>query len=445
MDEAEKYKQRLEAIAEKRRLQEEEDRARREMEDEKLRLQQLKRKSLRDQWLMEGAPSSPTSPDPQTPRSPLWGSVEKHRLQSDRQAEEDDGLQEQMSDGRMGAVEVAEEGVEIVHEAVVQNGEKSAAESGTTEGEAAFVLTNGEGTPDLDISHETSEKKSQSATNGTVAVTERGPGVEAAMSLVVSETEPGQVLNVSLDDVQEEEEEGTLVMRAERVIVTDEGDDASEDLQPQEDQQSEETSQPSPEGAVAGEDDSETVVKPVEAPETESEHEKLAEVHPTTEDGDAEGNEKANRDGETKDEAEGDQEEAQESLLLQSTANQLEGAPVAFVPVYSESTLSTVTPEAEDEVLQASEEAEAAVETAAVTSGQFQEVPLSDPQENHRTEAAQGEQEPLLSQAKATDTQVEPAAADTPANAATLVLTRAEGGGEAEVPKRKTCQCCSVM
>ncbi|XP_066564089.1 paralemmin-3 [Amia ocellicauda] len=69
MDEAEKYQQRLQAIAEKRRLQEEEERARREMEEERLRLQQLKRKSLRDQWLMEGPP---LTPEPPSPRSPLW-------------------------------------------------------------------------------------------------------------------------------------------------------------------------------------------------------------------------------------------------------------------------------------------------------------------------------------------------------------------------------------
>ncbi|KAG7281652.1 hypothetical protein CRUP_019164 [Coryphaenoides rupestris] len=80
MDEAEKYQQRLQAIAEKRRMQEEQERAKRDMEDERLRLQQLKRKSLRDQWLMEGPLSSPTSPEAPTspaspggPHSPLWG------------------------------------------------------------------------------------------------------------------------------------------------------------------------------------------------------------------------------------------------------------------------------------------------------------------------------------------------------------------------------------
>ncbi|XP_015204606.2 paralemmin-3 [Lepisosteus oculatus] len=93
MDEAEKYQQRLQAIAEKRRIQEEQERARREMEEEKLRLQQMKRKSLRDQWLMEGPPLSPEVP---SPRSPLWGlqaqqieeRIDKLQTESKRLAEE---------------------------------------------------------------------------------------------------------------------------------------------------------------------------------------------------------------------------------------------------------------------------------------------------------------------------------------------------------------------
>ncbi|KAJ8345152.1 hypothetical protein SKAU_G00293450, partial [Synaphobranchus kaupii] len=69
MDEAEKYQQRLQAIAEKRRLQEEQERMKREMEEERLKLQQLKRKSLRDQWLMDALPSAPDGPGT---NSPVW-------------------------------------------------------------------------------------------------------------------------------------------------------------------------------------------------------------------------------------------------------------------------------------------------------------------------------------------------------------------------------------
>ncbi|KAJ8404165.1 hypothetical protein AAFF_G00339380 [Aldrovandia affinis] len=67
MDEAEKYQQRLQAIAEKRRLQEEQEQMRRGMEEERLKLQQLKRKSLRDQWLMDAPPSAPDGPGPHPP------------------------------------------------------------------------------------------------------------------------------------------------------------------------------------------------------------------------------------------------------------------------------------------------------------------------------------------------------------------------------------------
>ncbi|XP_003461861.1 paralemmin-3 isoform X2 [Cavia porcellus] len=67
------YRQRLEVIAEKRRLQERIRAARRELEEEKLRVQRLKRKSLRERWLMDGAaetPQQPGDPAAQDPQSP---------------------------------------------------------------------------------------------------------------------------------------------------------------------------------------------------------------------------------------------------------------------------------------------------------------------------------------------------------------------------------------
>ncbi|XP_077833741.1 paralemmin-3 isoform X7 [Macaca mulatta] len=73
MAESSLYRQRLEVIAEKRRLQEEIRAARRELEEEKLRVERLKRKSLRERWLMDGAAAGPepsedpTSKDPQSP------------------------------------------------------------------------------------------------------------------------------------------------------------------------------------------------------------------------------------------------------------------------------------------------------------------------------------------------------------------------------------------
>ncbi|VTJ53909.1 Hypothetical predicted protein [Marmota monax] len=73
MAESSLYRQRLEVIAEKRRLQEQIRAARRELEEEKLRVERLKRKSLRERWLMDGAAEGPQQPedlgskDPQSP------------------------------------------------------------------------------------------------------------------------------------------------------------------------------------------------------------------------------------------------------------------------------------------------------------------------------------------------------------------------------------------
>ncbi|XP_068939031.1 paralemmin-3 [Petaurus breviceps papuanus] len=65
------YRQRLEVIAEKRRLQEQICGARRELEEEKLRVQRLKRKSLRERWLMDGTAEGPEDAEPETdPHSP---------------------------------------------------------------------------------------------------------------------------------------------------------------------------------------------------------------------------------------------------------------------------------------------------------------------------------------------------------------------------------------
>ncbi|XP_042249419.1 paralemmin-1-like isoform X2 [Thunnus maccoyii] len=57
MDEAEKYQQRLQGIAERRRQQEEEEKLRRKTDEERLKTAQKKRMSFRDQWLSEAAPA----------------------------------------------------------------------------------------------------------------------------------------------------------------------------------------------------------------------------------------------------------------------------------------------------------------------------------------------------------------------------------------------------
>lgn len=472
MDETEKYKQRLEAIAEKRRLQEEQDRARRDMEDEKLRLQQLKRKSLRDQWLMEGAPLSPTSLDAQSPRSPLWGSqaqemekrIDKLESESQRLAEEEEKPKEQMEDGQTEAEKVAEAGAEMVQDAVVQNGENNATGSETAEDavqtnqsaladETAAVLTNGGGHLEADTNHD-----AQSTTNGLVAASEGVISMksEPGLSLGVSEAQPGQAPNVNINE-EEEEEEGTVVMRAERVIVTDEADDVPEDLTPREDQQEatqlEETPLLHPDAGQEGGEAEEGVVKTEASPESFTQPEKSeatensAEPQLAAEDGDVQGDVETKGDGETESEyKDKESEDPAQTVQVQSPASALGGTAVASLPVYSEVQPSTLTPEleAEGEAAASPEGAEAALKAQdpATLPGQFQEVPLADPQDNQRTEAGPGEQEPLLLQAKAPDTHAEPAAAT---STETHSLTRANQGEETGAPKHKACMCCSVM
>uniref|UniRef100_A0A3B5AR50 Paralemmin 3 n=1 Tax=Stegastes partitus TaxID=144197 RepID=A0A3B5AR50_9TELE len=431
MDEAEKYKQRLEAIAEKRRLQEEQDKARREMEDEKLRVQQLKRKSLRDQWLMEGAPLSPTSLDAHSPRLPLWGNqaleMEKHidKLQSESQrlAEEREKLEEQTADGQT---------VQNMHT-------HTHTLTYSLFGHKGVILTNGVEALKANADHTASEQNNQSTTNGPTQDTEAVVSRNLSPELCVSEAEPGQLPNVNVDD--EEEEEGTLVMRAECVIITDEGDDVPEELPSQEIQQestqADKTPPTNPEAGEEGEETVDEVVKSETAPETFSESEKseatelTTEAQPATRDGDREACIQVSENGAEETKAEGLAQELEDpaSVQVQSPADALEGTTVAPVPVYSEAQPSIVSPEleAEGKASTAPEGAEVALKAhdPACLPGQFQEIPLADSQENQRREAGPGEQEPLLTERQNP--------------------TRASQGEETEAPKHKSCQCCSVM
>lgn len=309
---------------------------------------------------------------------------------------------------------------------------------------AAAVLTNGRG--EADTSPDVSEMSNQSTTNGQVIASESVSVRLKEGSLVsVSKGEPGPIPNVN---ISEEEEEGSLVMRAERVIVTDEGDDVPEDLMSQEDQlktmQSEETPQPNPEAGQEGEEAVEEVIKPEAAPEmfmqASEAAEANAEAQPAAAGGDMQGGVKTNAEGQDK------ILEDPTSVQVQPPAIALEGTAVSSVPVYCQSTL-TPELEAEGAAAESQEGAETALkaEDPAPLAGQFQEVPLAEPQENQRTEAGPGEQEPLLLQAKATDTRTEPAAANISTSTETHCPTGASQGEEMEAPKRKTCQCCSVM
>ncbi|KAK2816894.1 hypothetical protein Q5P01_025085 [Channa striata] len=470
MDETEKYKQRLEAIAEKRRLQEEQDRARREMEDERLRLQQLKRKSLRDQWLMEGAPLSPTSLDTLSPTSFSFpaqennSQIEMLQSESEQSAEEKAKLKEQTEDGQMKAVRWAEAGEAKGDLAldVLQNGESNAERSETTEdemkprlNETAIIVSYGGGDLNTNTNHNSSEQSVESITNGSVCTTEVvvSMKLEPALSLDVSETETGQDPHANNN---EREEEGTLVMRAERVIIIDEGDDVPEELAACEDQpeiaQSEEIPLPKPEActdeeAAEGELKEEAAQERISQPEMSEASELAAEAQPATEDAaDVQDDLKINGDDNTKAEVYDKQSEDPTSAPLQSPGSALEGDAMASVPVYSEAQPSTLTPQPENEAAVPPEDTEAGltVQDPASMPEQFQEIPLADPKENQRTEAELGEQEPLLLQSQAHNTQAAPAGTNSPASTETHSPTKVQGE-DTKAPKRKTCQCCSVM
>uniref|UniRef100_A0A8C5EGB0 Paralemmin-1-like n=1 Tax=Gouania willdenowi TaxID=441366 RepID=A0A8C5EGB0_GOUWI len=277
----------------------------------------LQRKSLRDQWLMEGAPLSPTSPVSQSPRSPLLSTLEKLQSECERLAEHQEKI------------------------------------------ESCF------GSPLCCVGGE----------------------------------ESAQASNANIIEEEEEEEEA-VVMRAECVIITDEGDDIPE---VQTFYVHDEKSVKVIDGLEA--EASEMVIKTETVSVTFSELDKnlATEAQPTVEDKDIE--------------THSDVHEEPALEHLQAPANALEGAAVALVPVYSEAPSSSFSPKAEAE-----EEAVVHVEDAAFVPGQFQEVSLADCQGNHRTAAGPGEQEPLLSEVK---------------------TESREGVGQA--PKRKACQCCSVM
>ncbi|XP_030586014.1 paralemmin-3 isoform X2 [Archocentrus centrarchus] len=454
MDEAEKYKQRIEAIAEKRRLQEEQDRARREEEDEKLRLQQFKRKSLRDKWLMEGAPLSPTFLDTQTPRSPPWVTqaqnmekhIEKSQSENRQLAEEQEKLVKQTEDGQTEAFKVSQAG-EVVSD-VARNGENNSTGSDTTEDDVAVnqgapldesevVVTNGGENTD----YSASDQNNQSLANGPT-----GDGVismEMETNLGVSKADPVKVPNTNVKK-EEEEEEGTLVMRAECIFITDDGDDVPGEVVSQADQQeptqSDKVLLPNPEAAKEG---GEAVEEKVQT-ETFTESEKSEAF------GNIDGSIQENPGEGGKVKAEDQDKELEEPTCVQSPTNPLESTVVTLVPVYTEAQPSNLSPEleaqAEDSAV-APEEPElvSKPQEATCLPVQFQDVPLTDAQENQRTEDGPGEQEPLLLNTKAPSTMVEPAGTDSPASVEAQSPTRASQGEVIESPKPKTCLCCSVM
>ncbi|CAL1601601.1 unnamed protein product [Knipowitschia caucasica] len=365
MDEAEKYKQRLEAIAEKRRLMEEQERAKRDMEDERIRLQQLKRKSLRDQWLMEAPPLSPSSLE--TPRS-MWGTqvqdngnhIEKLESQTQQLVEAEEELTEEVENGQMEAAAIEEMATEIVQN-VLRNG-KYTAESG--EQIPAVTLSQ-------DLLH---------TVNGLSAETKTGPEV-----------------NLNNNNV-EDEEEGTIVIRAECIMITDEGDDTADD----------DTKENCGGNYASISDETQKTV--IESRQTESTVDCTAEVEPP---------ENAKIPNGVQ---EGHLDDTEDFQLHTQTH---EGAVVSSVPVYTQACMTTAQVEVENEVCAEETAFEVVSKPKGNVKVEFQQVALS--------EGTKGPCEPLLSDVTNPCTRNE------------AERTNTSDKGEAKMNKRKTCQCCSVM
>lgn len=446
MDETEKYQQRLQAIAEKRRLQEEQEKAKREMEEERLRLQQLKRKSLRDQWLMEGPPLLPSSPDSQTPTSPLWGAqaqaieqhIDKLETESQRLAEEEGKLQEHLAEGQTEAINVAKAVKDAVQETIAENGLLEGPASGE---ENLIHPMNGKQEEEVEANHNTPGENGLHSTYGPI-----GPqGASVTMTFLgFTETKPSQ---------DEEEEEGILVMRAERVIITDyEGDELADDLSHR--GAAVESTTWSPGEGEEGErdEDDEDAVNAETAPETSTELKTELgsdQAPPAAVNVDVPAGEGDEAHGDGTEAANGDASRKGKPLRSdqpQSQTDALEAAAVVSVPVYSEAQ-PAVAPrqEAEGEAVLEDQgpDAAPAAQTQASHPGQFQEVSLAEPQEAKRTEVSTSEQEPLLHPSKAppmqTESPVDPLTSETQTSPK---ATQARGSVE---PKHKSCQCCSVM
>lgn len=83
MEEENLLKERLQAITDKRRIQEDIAKKRRQIEEEKLKLQYIKKKALREQWLMDGL-SQQTEEEQEAMRQQVEEEQQQsHRLQSD--------------------------------------------------------------------------------------------------------------------------------------------------------------------------------------------------------------------------------------------------------------------------------------------------------------------------------------------------------------------------
>ncbi|XDV36369.1 hypothetical protein PO909_006161 [Leuciscus waleckii] len=443
--EAEKYQQRLQAIAEKRRIQEEQERAKREMEDERLRLQQLKRKSLRDQWLMEGPP---TSPDSTGPRSPLWGhkaqEIETHinklQVTSERLAEEEIKLKKLIEDGstqtgtdapthHKGETMVEPVGTAVAETTpngpIVENGKEEkrdiSVHAENHDVEEAEPLTDAKtetdtittsaiinGNVEGETSHNTPGQDEPASANGFASHPAEGTGAGGITMtfLGFKEAEPGQGVD--------EDDDGGAIIRAERVIITDEGEEIPEE----DDSMAQE-----PTTDAKNEDSSGSTEATCAEEETECDPEASVDLKQVevTEDAPAE---EMDVDVVVVDEGQIEQH------LPDSTETQPQtvDSPIeaSLIPMYSTTEPSpTIKPKVETNATESQTPKDEESVPGGISLSQFQEVPLDE----SSTEKQRAEQEPLL----------------IPKAAAQLDTSATSPAEDAGAPKRKNCQCCSVM
>uniref|UniRef100_A0AAY4A897 Uncharacterized protein n=1 Tax=Denticeps clupeoides TaxID=299321 RepID=A0AAY4A897_9TELE len=178
----------------------------------------VQRKSLRDQWLMEGPP---ISPDASGPRSPLWS------LQAQDMEKQIENIAKQHSDWQRVIITFG--GVILFfctdnQEPIVQNGHvKSTHQSTEPNGEEAetgavtssAVRANG-------VVQQPLAQDTPPTTNGPTG--EVLPGGITLTFLGFSEVGPGESTSV--------DEEGGAIMRAERVVIADEVEDDIEEDTP---------------------------------------------------------------------------------------------------------------------------------------------------------------------------------------------------------------------
>ncbi|KAM8972514.1 paralemmin-3 [Pelodytes ibericus] len=118
MEETRIYNQRLHGITEKRRILTQMESVQRDLEQERLRLQQLKRKSLRDRWLMEGLATAPEA-EMENPLTQAEGKI--HELEQEFESLQSQLLHLENPDGNRKS-----EGIKVTPASQVQlvNGER---------------------------------------------------------------------------------------------------------------------------------------------------------------------------------------------------------------------------------------------------------------------------------------------------------------------------------